>query len=165
MAVGTVARLADELGVAASRARKYVDEMGDDVAARVAKDAARAGDEGISNWTKAGVGAGAIGGGALYWREQDVRTARALADQQQSFNDAIKHVMESDLPGDVKRELVLEAGDAATGGGDGDGGGGGSGGGGDGGGGGLIPQDPQTLIVLVIVMALVLKFALDGGDE
>jgi len=161
MSASLAVRLADELGTSLSRARKYVDEMGESTAARVADEAAQVGDEGISGWTKAGLGAGAIGGGALVWREQDVRQARAIADQTKSYNEAITDVMESDLPPEVKRQLVVEASDAASGGG---GGGGGSGDNGGSGPGGLIPRDPQTLIILIIVMALVLKFALEGDD-
>jgi len=160
MSASIAIRLADELGTSLSRARKYVDEMGQPTAARVADEAAQVGDEGISGWTKAGLGAGAIGGGALVWREQDVRQARAIADQTKNYNEAITGVMESDLPPEVKRRLVVEASDAAT-----DGGGGGDGGDDSGASpGGIIPQDPQTLIILIVVMALVLKFALEGDD-
>jgi len=155
-------RLADDLGTSVAEASRFVDDVGASRARGLIDEASGGGR--VSNWWKAGAGGTAIGGGALAWREQDVRRAEAMASQQQSYGDALTTLVEADLPPDVKQSLAASLAEQGAG----SAGGGSSGG--DGGDsqpddGGLVPDDPQTLIILVIVLVFVLKFALEGGDD
>jgi len=146
--------LADEFGVSFARASKFVDDVGAGAARSSLDDAASFGGRNV----KLALGGTAVaGGGALAWRQQDVATARSIAQQQQTYSDTVKSIMESDLPPELKQELLREA-SANTGSdnsGDQSGGSGGS---------GLIPDDPQTLIILLIVLVFGMKFALDGDE-
>lgn len=154
-------KLADEFGVSFSKASKFVDEVGVQTARQSLDDAAAFGSKAV----KLSLGGGAIlGGGALAWRQQDVARARAIAESQASYRDTISQIIESDLPPEVKANMAEQAsGEGSSSGGDGSGGGGGGGGGG-GPGNGLIPDDPQTLIILMIVLIFTLKFGLEGDD-
>lgn len=142
-----VARLADELGTTADEAARLVD------------DGARG--ETIPTWAKgaAGVG-GAAGGGALLWRQQDVWQSEADADRAQSYEEAMNNIIQSDLAPEQKAEMARQAGQAAR-----------SSGGGNAteqagddplGFLGDLIESPQTLIVLVIVLVVVMNAA--GGD-
>lgn len=150
-------KLADETGVAVQKALRYVDDVGGDLASKSLDDVTEAGSRTVSKWFKpAAAGTVLAGGGVLAWNQQTVEKAQAKADTTQSAQAALADIIDSDLPPDLKREMVRAligstdpADDQKDEKNDG---------------GGLIPDDPQTLIILVIVMALVLKFALDGGD-
>jgi hypothetical protein len=158
--LGLATRLADELGTSVAKASRFIDDVGARRAESLLDDASSRGSRQVSNWMKAGAGAGAVGGGALLWREQDVRRAEALANQQQSYSDALTALIDADLPPDIKRALAEDLADSS---------GGGGGGQPDDVGEGLlagaIGSDPATLIVLLIVLVFVLKFALAGGDD
>lgn len=160
MAVGSLAvKLSDEFAVTAEKASRFVDDVGPKKAQQILDDLGSSGSRTLSgDWWKPVAATGAVGGGALAWRQQDVAKARALAERGQNYEDAMKHIVESDLPADLKRAMVEGAMGAANAGA------GNSGGSSKDKSGGLIPDDPATLIVLVIVMALVLKFALEGDD-
>lgn len=160
--ISVAMRLADELGVSFSKASKYVDEIGA-TAATKATDAARSG----AKWSgdagsllKTG-GLLAGGGTAAYLvaNEQEVRTAAndaeraaADADSAASTASAVKTILESELPGEVKRQMIENLTDAANSDDE------------NKDKGGLLPDDPQTLIILLIVLVLVFKFAMDGDD-
>lgn len=150
-------KLADEIGVSVEKASRFVDDVGATTARGVLDEAASAGSKTISKWAKpATIGGTAIGGGALVWRQQDVAKARALAERQATYQETVADLMNSDLPPELKRKLLADAGQAATSdGGNGDGGEGAT---------SMLPDNPAALIILVIVMVFVLKFALDGGD-
>jgi len=153
--------LADEFGVSFARASKFVDDVGAGSARSSLNNAASYGSRNV----KLALGGGAVaGGGALAWRQQDVSTARSIAQQQQSYSETVASIMESDLPPEVKRQLVEEAGKNAGSSSGGSGGGGGGDGGDGGGGSGLLPDNPQVLIILLIVLVFGMKFALDGDD-
>lgn len=153
--ISLATRLADELGVSVQKASRFVDDVGASRARQTVDEVAAQGSKTVAKWLRpATIGAGAIGGGALVWRQQDVAQARALADQQQNYADAVRQVIESDLPPDLKRQMLEDASSAASTSGGDDGGSGP---------GGIIPDDPQTLIILIIVMAIVLKTTL--GDD
>lgn len=152
-------RLADTLGTTTDEAMQFVDDIGaqaaDKVAVNVGDDAGAA-SSGISNWWKAAGATGAAGGGALAWRQQDVNRAEAMASGQQSYQDAMRSIIQSDLPSELKAEMAKSATNA-------NGGGGGGGGGGNPLGflSGLL-ESPQTLIALVIVLVVVMNAS--GGD-
>lgn len=118
-----VRRFADEFGTKASDARRFVRNVGPRQADEMAA-ASRSGDSSAQfPWRTAIAGATAtsIGGGALAWREQDIREAEAMADNSQNIADAIKDIAESDLPPELQQELAEAAtGAASPGGGGGD---------------------------------------------
>lgn len=152
--ISLATRMADELGVSVQKASRFIDDVGASKARQTLDEVAAQGSKTVAKWLKpATLGAGAVGGGALVWRQQDVAHARALAEQQQNHADAVRDIIESDLPPDLKRQMLEDASNAASSGGD------------DGGDGptSFIPDDPQTLIILIIVMAIVLKTTL--GDD
>lgn len=155
------ARLADELGTSVDEAAQFIDDIGEQQARQTVVNV---GDEGaagtgISNWWKAAGAGGALGAGALAWRQQDVQRAEAIAQRQQSYSKAMRSIISSDLPGDLKSEMARDANNAATGGG----------GGGSGGGGGPLDAlgglmgDAQTTLALLVVLVILVTVA--GGDE
>lgn len=151
-------RMADELGVSVSKASRFIDDVGVGKATSAIDDVAAVGSKSIPSFTKVAAGGGALGAGALLWRQQDVETARSLAQQSSNYREALTKIVDSDLPPDVKKALLSDLGDSATpSGGD-------DAGNKNNGGNGLLPSDPQTLIVLMIVLIFALKFGLDGGD-
>lgn len=147
-------KLADELGVSAAKARKFVDDVGADMA----DDVTQAADEGTTlgdKWFKRTAAVGAAGGGgALAWRQQDIEQLQAANNRQQTSLDAAQWLADSDLSPELKKQLAKDLVKNSNGGNQN---------GGNQDGGGLIPGDIQTTLVLVIVMVVVLKFALDGG--
>lgn len=152
-------KLADDLGVTTSKASRLIDDIGASRAQSLADDLGSFGGSTIKKWAAGGtLAGGTVGGGALVWREQDVRKAKALAEQQQSYADTVAKIADSDLPPELKKQLVDDAtGQAKNGGG-------GSDDGSDDGGDSPIPDNPQTLIILMIVMIFALKFGLEGDD-
>jgi len=157
------ARMADELGTSTAKAARFIDDIGRDEAAALVDDAASKSDELLpSGWAKPAAAVGgtgaAVGGGALVYREQDVRRAEALADQRQAYGEAMKNIIEADLPADLKRQLAQGAARTSAKNSDQFGPDAGNEDG------GIIPDDPQTLIVLIIIMALVLKYALENEN-
>mgnify|MGYP000362667689 CR=1 FL=1 len=150
-------RLADELGASVNKAKKFVDDLGGDRSRQLVDDLGSGGSRSIGDFVTPGtLAVGGIGGGALLWRQQDVATARALAEQSSSYNDAVKSIMESNLPPELKQEMVDDATQAAKDrrGGDGsgttsfiDG----------------IFQDPIKMIFALVLMIVILQYALDGG--
>jgi hypothetical protein len=151
-------RLADEAGVAFSRASQFVDDVGAPAARQTLDSLSSRAGQTVEDWWKPATAVGGVvGGGALVWRQQDLDQAREITEQQQSYGDAVGSIMESDLPPAAKQDLVdslLNKSPAS--------GGGGGGGGGDDGG-GLLGGGVQTTLVLVIVVAFALKFTL--GDD
>lgn len=157
-----VTKLADELGVAAGKASRFVDDIGGDKARRLVDDLAQRGDE-PARWLtnrRLAVG-GAVGGGALAWRQQDVAEAQAIAREKSSYKESIKKIIESDLPPKLKEAMAADASAAARP----------SGNGGDGGGGGgedngfignLIGGDPMVAILMIVVIVMVFRYALEG---
>lgn len=99
-------RIAEETGTTIQRARRFVDDVGP----RTAEEALEAAQTSARSfpWRTAIAGGAAtgIGGGMLYWRDQDVRKAEALADQSESYEEAIGDIIESDLPSHVKEDLL-----------------------------------------------------------
>jgi hypothetical protein len=159
-------KLADELAVSTGKAKRAVDDLGADNVRRLLDDVQQNGSSRLpSGWRKGvlatGAVSGAAGGGALAWRQQDVwqaeaaaRESEARAGRSENYAEAMKWIVESDLPADMKREFARGASATArspnsSGGDDGDG--------------GVLPDDPVTLIILLIVLALVLKYALESG--
>jgi len=153
-------KLADEAGVSLSKSQKFIDDVGLDTARKAADDAAqKAGAMMPGGWWKPAAGAGVVGGGALAWRQQDLKQAEAIASQAKSYDSALAEIMDSDLSPQAKRELAQKLTDTSPGAG------GDNGSGGDGDGGGLLPGGMQTTIVLLIVLVFGMKFALDGGMD
>lgn len=155
-------KLADELGTSVSKAKTLIDDVGTTRARAVLDDAASGGSRLPDDWWKGAVavggGTGAIGGGALLWRQQDVERAKALARNSESKSDAYKNIIESDLSKEARRKLLrqaLENGGTPPGGNNPDG---------DKDDGGLIPGDAQTTIVLLIVAAFAFKYTLGDND-
>jgi hypothetical protein len=156
------ARLADEAGTSLSKSKRFVEEVGAPKVERLLDDAAQSGSSTVEKWWKPALGAGAIGGGgALAWRQQELETARSIADQQQGYTEAVTSIMDSDLSPEKKRNLVDSLISNSPSSGSNTGGGGGAGGGD--GGGGLLGNDIQTTIVLMVVLAFALRYTL--GDE
>lgn len=154
-------KIADEFGTSVGKASQFVDDVGGKTAdelARLSDEGARVSSEGISRTTKALGGAGLVGGGALAWRQQEVERAKALAAKSQNYSDAVKNLAESDLPPEVKKKLAEGLAQQAKNN---------DGGNKDGGGGlpdlGDVFGDAQTTLILVIVAAIVLSQAVDGG--
>lgn len=151
-------KLADELGKSTGEAMRFVDDVGVSAARNTLDEAASAGSRTVEKWGKRVLGIGAVGGGgALAWRQQDLSQAKQIASQQQDYSEAVKAIMDSDLPPEKKRELIEQLNkDAPASGQNKDDGG-------DDGGDNPF-KDAQTTIILVIVMIFVLKFALGGDD-
>ena len=173
-------RIAEVTGRNISEALRFVKTVG----IKKARAAARAAQDGVS-WKLPAL-AGAGGGTALAWREQDVRKAEAIAeaagsnaDQSATAAEALAEILKNgdDLPPDLVAELVEQLGGEAAGG---DGGGdedetdeGGASGltklvnevlGGDGSGGlGALMGGAQQTVILLVVVVLVLNFALSRG--
>lgn len=106
-------RVADEFDTSIQKAGRFIDDVGPkkaEEALDTAKDAGRS-----FPWKKAtaGLTVGSIGGGALYWREQDVRKAEAIADSSESYESAVSDIIDSDLPPDLKRDLINRSADVA----------------------------------------------------
>lgn len=157
MAYSTLAlRLSDELAVSLSKATRLIDDVGYTRASRLLDDVASTGTKTLSSWWKPALltgGVVTVGGGTLYYREQDVERMKAIAEQSQSQEDTVRSIIESDLSPEARRALV-EMYMRQTGAGGDD----------SGGAGGLLGNDTQTTLVLIVVVALVLKFALDDDD-
>lgn len=152
-------RMADELGVSVSKASRFVDDVGVSKATAALDEAAAVGSKSIPSFTKVAAGGGALGAGALLWRQQDVERAQSLAESSSNYTDALTKIIDSDLPPDVKKALLEDLGDSTNtdseSNNEENGGNGGN---------GILPSDPTTLIILMIVLIFVLKFALDGDD-
>lgn len=162
MAVGRVAvRLANELGTTASKAQRFVDEAGEGTARAMLDDVSQRADSRLPDgWWKPVAGAGGLGGAAggtaLVWRQQDVWKAREAANEAENYEQTVRKIIESDLPGEIKLQLAKGAQESAKNRGD------------DGSsddGGGLFGQDTQTTLVLLIVAVIVLVYGLNtvGG--
>lgn len=159
-----VSKLADELGTTTSKASRFVDDVGADNAQKVIDDIGDGG-KATADWLTpkkvgAAVGAGAIGGGALAWRQQDVAQAKNLAEQAESYEQSIKSIMDSNLPPEMKKKLVENAGENT---------------GNDGGNGNddekswwekIIPEgnDPMSMVLMVVIVAIVLRTVLEGDE-
>jgi hypothetical protein len=156
-------KLADELAVSTGKAKRAVDDLGADNVRRLLDDVQQNGSSRLpSGWRKGVLATAAVsgtaGGGALAWRQQDVwqaeaaaRESEARAGRSENYAEAMKWIVESDLPADMKREFARGASATARSP---------SSNGEDG---GVLPDDPVTLIILLIVLALVLKYALESG--
>lgn len=150
-------KLADELGIAVSKAQRFVDDIGGSKAQRVVDDLGSVGSRTVGGYLKpATVLVGGAGGGYLVWRQQNVATARALSEQASSYNDAIRSIAESDLPPEVKEALVDDATDAAESRTDND----------DGSSSSFLDQifgDPLKMVFALVIAVVVLQYAMDGS--
>lgn len=108
--VSLALRLAEATGRSLAEAQRFVTNVG----AKKADEALRAVENGIS-WklpTLAGIGTG----GALYWREQDLRQARAIAEKAESDANEEETALTmlelllseegQDLPADLQRKML-----------------------------------------------------------
>lgn len=160
-------QLADELGVSVSKALRFIDDVGYSRASRLVDEGARAGDEagGLmarlpDDWWKPTAAIGGVAtGGLVGYRYLSLQQAEALADGAQADSDrattaenAVRTILDrDDLTPQQKRELidrVLGVMESRTPGDDTPGG-------------GLFGGDTQTLIVLLIVLALVFNYAME----
>lgn len=125
--VSLAARLADEIGTTTDEALRFVDEVGAPKVEETIENAASEGSRIVGDWWKpATIGGGVVGGGALYWREQDLERARQIANQQQDYTNALQAIMESDMAPKRKQEMLRQLNKntpASDGGGDEDSGG------------------------------------------
>ncbi len=99
-------KLSDELGTSVGKALRYIDDVGLKTAKQSLDEAASKADEAMRIGWKPIAGVGAVGGGALIWREQAVAKAKAIASQKQARSDALTGIVESDLPPSLKKELA-----------------------------------------------------------
>ena len=156
------AKLADETGVALTKAKKFVDDVGTKTASRSLDEMTQAGSRTISDWWKPALATGGlVGGGALVWRQQDLQEAEAIASQQQGYSDAWQALMDSGLSPEAKKELAVRLIEQSPASNDNSGSGGGGGDSSDDG--GLLPDDPATIVILVIVLVMVLRYSLGGS--
>lgn len=150
-------RLADEIGTTTTRAKRFVEDIGGDRASQLADDLAGSGSRSVGDFvTPAVVAGGGIGGGYLVWRQQDVETAQALAEQASSYNDAVRSIAESNLPPDMKEELINQASEQAENRNSGDG---------SGSNGFLdsIFNDPIKMVFALVLMLAFLQYVLADG--
>lgn len=160
-------RLADELGTSLSKAQRFVSDVGPTKAEDVldgARGAARGGDDGFDLGTKLLAGGTVATGGGLAYRQQSVWAEQEDSAQTSDQVDGLKALLEDEeLSAEDKRKLVEDyldsLGDFGANGDDS-----------DDNGGGWPPELPdfgdmfgnaQTILVLVIVAAIVLKFAME----
>lgn len=149
-------RLADELGTTTAKAKRFVEDIGGDKASRLVDDLSSTGSRAVGDYAGPAVlTGGAVGGGYLIWRQQDVEKARALAEQSQSYNDAVTSIVESDLPPALKEELVDSATKAAK---DRNGGGEGTTSFLD-----NLFGDPLKMVFALVIVIVVLQFVLQDG--
>ena len=177
MVYSTIAiKLAKLAGVPVSKAAKLVDDIGvgpakrlaDDVAARTEKvvddagnvidDGVRTGDSLVKSYWKptAVVGLGTAGGFYAF-REQDVRRMKEIAETEQSADDALASIIDSDLPPEARQKLVemyLDSRDRSGGKKDD-----------NKKGGGLFGDSTTQLVVTLLVVAVVLNSAHTGGNR
>lgn len=177
MVYSTIAiKLAKLAGVPVSKAVKLVDDIGvgpakrlaDDVAARTGKVVDDAGNV-VSTGTKSSggivksywkptavVGLGTAGGFYAF-REQDVRRMKEIAETKQSADDALASILDSDLPPEARQKLVemyLDSRDRSGGKKDD-----------NKKGGGLFGDSTTQLVVTLLVVAVVMNYALNGGNR
>jgi hypothetical protein len=149
-------KLSDELGIALTKARKFVDDIGGSKAQKALDELGSAGSRAVGDYLKpATVLVGGAGGGYLVWRQQTVAQARALSEQASSYNDAVQAIAESDLPPDVKEALVDDATDAANRRNSNDD---------DGSSSSFLDQifnDPMKMVFALVIVVVVLQMALD----
>lgn len=133
----TVARaLADKFGTTFNRAKRFVDEVGENQARavlgssgqpqgarrglpRLGDDAARAGDDAGSTLPSgkalaAGAATAGLGGGALLWRREGRLEEQAEAKAAEQYDQSLQEILGSDLPPEVMEELAASTA-AATG--------------------------------------------------
>lgn len=175
MVYSTIAiKLARVAGVPISKAMKLVDDIGagpakrlvDDVAERTGKvvddagnvvdDAASRGDSIVkSYWKPATVVGATTAGGVFLFREQDVRRMKEIAETEQSADDALADIINSDLPPEARQKLVemyLESRERTvpdTKGNES----------------GLFGDSTTRLVVTLLVVAVVMNYALNGGTQ
>lgn len=151
-------RLADEFGTSIDNAQRFIGDVGPDVADDLVQKSGQVADDTLSSWRRplalAG-GTGVVAGGAgLAYRQQDVSQARAIAEQSASYSDAVQSIIESDMSPDAKQAAIEDLNNNAGTDDEDD----------EDDGGDLLPENPQTLIIMMIVLVFVLKFALEGDD-
>lgn len=157
-------RLADEFGTSVSKARQFVTDAGPRRARALIGGADEAAKGSKSFPWKTAIAGGSLaglGGGALYWREQDIRRVEAMADEAENYNDAMQSIIESDLPPELKRAMADSAADVTTSGGNG------------GGGfdiGDLIPVDISgitddigTMVIALVIVVLIMNALLEDS--
>jgi len=121
--------LADEFGTTFSRAKRFVDEVGERQARVVLGSSGqpqgarrvlpRLGDDAGSTLPSGkALGAGAatagLGGGALLWRREGRLEEQAEAKAAEQYDQSLQEILDSDLPPDVMEELAASTA-AATG--------------------------------------------------
>lgn len=156
-------RLADELNVSVAKALRFIDDVGYTRASKLADEGARA--DGLlskrlpSGWWKPAASVGIVGTtGVVGYKYLSLQQAKAVADAAASDSDradtaaaAVRTVLDrDDLTPKQKKEMidrilgVMEDTNAK------------------GAGAGLLGGDTQTLVVLLIVLALVFNYAMEG---
>lgn len=158
MAYSTIAvRLARTLDVPIAKAARFIDDVGSTKAARLVDDVENAASgvtRTVTSWWKpAAVGTVAVGGGytVYQFREQDVEKMREVAEKTQSQEDAIRDIIESDLPPEARQKLVemylsrqsTASEDKPS----------------------FLGDETTKLILAVVVVAIVLNYALNGGGR
>ncbi|AFD02302.1 head protein [Haloarcula hispanica icosahedral virus 2] len=156
--LSAAARLADEFGSSIDNAQRFVDEVGPDVADDLVARSGQVADDALTSWKRplaAAGGTGVLAGGAgLAYRQQDVAEARSVAEQSASYSEAVQAIIESDMSPEAKQQAIKDLNNnAGTDGDDDDG---------DEGPAGLLPENPQVVIVLMIVLIFAMKFGLQG---
>lgn len=102
-------KLAEETGTGVRVAQRWIDDVGRTQARRSLRGLEDGGSRLLgSSWTAPALTGGALGGGYLAYRQQDVERARAIARDSESERHALKQIMESDLPPEMKQELARE---------------------------------------------------------
>jgi hypothetical protein len=152
-------QLADEAGIALSKAKRFVEDVGGTRTQRVIDELQSGGDD-LGRFINARTltAGGGIAGGALLWRQQDVATARALAEEAQSYSEVVSSIAESDMPPEMKRQLIDDANEQRSQNRDDDGGGSNS----------FLDglfQDPLKMVFALVIIIVVLQFVLSEGLE
>lgn len=165
------AKLADELGVSIAKATRFIDDVGYTRAAKLVDEGAAGADDaggllgsGVrlpDDWWKAATaGSVVVGGTATAWRYLDVEQAKRIAEQAEAesqkattVSDAVRLVLEDDSLTPQQRAELLDRFLASTSGATANKN--------DEGAGGFLGNDVQTLVVLLIVLALVFNYAME----
>ncbi len=182
--VALARRLADELGTSVSKARRLVDDVGPrraratldrasgagdeivlagDDAGSAADDAADSGGIVSDYWKPAAATAAIGGGGALAYRQQNIWSQNAIAEQNKSYSEAVESIADSDLAPRDKQAALDDLNESAPASGENEnkGDGGGGGGGGDGPFSGLL-DNPMTMVIVLVVVVVVVRSAMTG---
>jgi hypothetical protein len=109
--------IANRFGTSVSKARNFVTKAGPQRARALLRSSDEVANSGRSfPWKTAiaGTVATGAGGGALYWREQDIKRVEAMAEEAESYEEAVSTIIGSDLPPELKAKLADQAANVAT---------------------------------------------------